>query len=79
MAELVANPALLDDTVKYMEGKISLNKYTIMLTNYGLVNSADISEELKYYDKELKINKKTNMTDELLEKLNQLQKNIGYE
>ena len=79
MAELVANPKLLDDTLKYMEGKIALNRYVNILSSYGIVSFNDIGEELQYYNTELKTNKKTTMTDELKAELIKLQKKLGYE
>ena len=78
MSELVANPKLLDDTLKYMQGKIALNRYVNILTAYGLVSFNDIGEELQYYNTELKTNKKTTMTDDLKAELTRLQEELGY-
>ena len=78
MAELIAKPKLLDDTLKYMEGKIALNRYVTILSSYGLVSFNDIGEELKYYNTELKTNKKTIMTNDLKAELTRLQEQLGY-
>tara|TARA_Y100000992_G_scaffold221326_1_gene153499 strand:+ start:1557 stop:4895 length:3339 start_codon:yes stop_codon:yes gene_type:complete len=78
MAELVANPKFLDDTLKYMEGKIALNRYVTILSSYGIVSFDDIGEELQYYNTELKTNKKTIMTNDLKAELTRLQEQLGY-
>ena len=78
MAELIAKPKLLDDTLKYMEGKIALNRYVTILSSYGLVSFDDIGEELQYYNTELKTNKKTIMTNDLKAELTRLQEQLGY-
>ena len=58
LGELIADPKLLDQTVRYMDGKITTQKYASMLSAYGIVHIQDLGDELQYYDETLKINNK---------------------
>ena len=66
MGELIANPKLLDQTIKYTEGKMTAQKYISILSSYSIVSLNDLGNELDHYDEVYKkMNNKKPMTDEI--------------
>ena len=72
LGELIADPKLLDQTVRYMDGKITTQKYASMLSAYGIVHIQDLGDELQYYDETLKINNKKKSNEATLDQINSI-------
>ena len=72
LGELISNPKLLDETIRYMDGKITTQKYITMLSAYGIVHLEDLGDELKYYDETLKINNRKKSNQDTLDQIDSI-------
>ena len=55
MAEMMLEPKALKRQLDWAQGKIRKDAYIRFLTSWGSVASMDLANELKYYDREDKI------------------------
>ena len=68
IGQMIMDPDLARQTIRYAEGKQTLKNFVAFLSSYNTVYMQDIANELQYYDEEmkrLKINEKGTLTQEV--------------
>ncbi len=68
IGQMIMDPELAKQTIRYAEGKTTLKNFAAFLSSYNTVYMQDIANELQYYDEEMKrlrINEKSELTEEV--------------